>query len=326
MPSINNNFISNLERNYIIHNSKYTISDNITIDDETKIYYNQREINKLYKHIKFFVNNILNKYIKCEYWAIGGTLLGIIRHGGLIPWDNDADFAITLEGFNFILHNLHKINKIFKKYNSKYELLEYFNGYKLFYKEKCIVDLFVVDCLPEDNNKLVYSGHIDEFGKSTFLQYTTLFPFIYFLKKDIFPLKKSNLCDFHVNIPNNAHEILYNNYSKTCLTRIIPPPPIHNSMHESFMNSKKSIYLFEAYKYQYKKYSNVIHLINYCIMLTFYKTFSKYKDDSSLLEYKKKLTDAYNDINFINTFFEFNGYCIKEYKFILRLAKDLINF
>jgi len=42
------------------------------------------------------VDELLTRF-GIEYFAIGGTLLGAIRHGGFIPWDDDLDLAVLDE-------------------------------------------------------------------------------------------------------------------------------------------------------------------------------------------------------------------------------------
>lgn len=56
----------------------------------------QKVILDIYKVIKKICENN-----GIEYFAIGGTCIGAVRHQGFIPWDDDIDIAIPIEQFNY---------------------------------------------------------------------------------------------------------------------------------------------------------------------------------------------------------------------------------
>lgn len=85
------------------------------------------------------------------YWAIGGTLLGALRHGTMIPWDDDVDVAITRQ-------DLERLTEAIEN-DPRYRITEVWDWYVLCKQIRfrttdeanpAFVDLFVHDALTGD--------------------------------------------------------------------------------------------------------------------------------------------------------------------------------
>ena len=74
---------------------------------------------RLYEMFRWFHDYCEENGIR--YYAIGGTLLGAIRHEGFIPWDDDIDLGLPREDYN-------KLLSIFTKPIDGYMLESPYNG------------------------------------------------------------------------------------------------------------------------------------------------------------------------------------------------------
>ncbi len=79
----------------------------------------QEECKKeLIRILKFLDNICIKNNIK--YSLVGGSLIGAVRHNGIIPWDDDIDVGMMYKDFI-------KLKEILKTNNNEFELLTYEN-------------------------------------------------------------------------------------------------------------------------------------------------------------------------------------------------------
>ena len=194
---------------YKIFNVEHTIRDNLIIKKPI-LMTDSYKLERLYKVIKYVTEFLEENEI--DYCIESGTLLGCVRHNGIIPWDNDVDITIFRDGY-FKLKNL--INKY---NNNNYSILHMTPGYKLFYDNECYGELFVYDydeklglyrmAFPYINQDFNNNSNNNFNYKPTFLTSYLYYNHQKYKKEWLFPTKKIIFEDFYLRTPNNIVEVL----------------------------------------------------------------------------------------------------------------------
>lgn len=130
----------------------------------------RKELHSIEKEIIIYYIKICEK-LGLTYTALGGTLLGAIRHKNFIPWDDDVDFGMPRPDYEILVNYLIKHeNKTFPFKNFKNsDIKTYFSRIES-KKAKIIdhsaekndernawIDIFPLDGMP--NNKLFLRAH-----------------------------------------------------------------------------------------------------------------------------------------------------------------------
>lgn len=81
------------------------------------------------------------KCLNVEYWLDYGSLLGAVRHGGTVPWDDDLDVSITEKDIKNLKDNIHNV------LNEIYDFISVVDGiqYRIVYKDRkdAFVDIYI---------------------------------------------------------------------------------------------------------------------------------------------------------------------------------------
>lgn len=171
-------------------NSTYKPFNNIWTEN------NYNETKNLVTYVEKYLSSL-----NVAFFLINGTLLGLVRHKGFIPWNDEITIAINKKYFPLLMKGEKTLNE------NGYDIyLDNLSSIKIFYKNKSkiknkkwswpYIQIFGYD---ENQNSII----INQDGLK-----------VTFDNNDIFPLKTNLFENIPLSIPNNSDIVLNKLYEK----------------------------------------------------------------------------------------------------------------
>lgn len=158
---------------------KKTKSKALNIDEYLVL--NQKDVNLLYEITEKTIDILDDNDV--TYWATDGTLLGIKRSKGFIPWDDDVDIAIDIKD----KAKLRSLKELFKEVGLELVGVGKYMKVKDPSNKKVWIDVFIL------RNGVWPQAHYSD---------------IAFKPGELYPLKKGTFGPLTMNIPNQSDKYL----------------------------------------------------------------------------------------------------------------------
>lgn len=164
---------------------------------------NELQVKILYDLLEI-IHNTFTKH-NISYWMGGGTLLGSIRNGGLIPHDDDGDLHIDykdIDKFKNILEELDEMGLYIKRVKW---------GYKIYYKNHTRPFIDLIETSREDKNDK-YTRYINSDAQKNWKG----FPI-----ETVLQLKLYNFGHLQLYGPMDPYPYLLYQYGKNCFNTVV---------------------------------------------------------------------------------------------------------
>jgi hypothetical protein len=177
-----------------------------------------KKVDQIYELLKIF-HEMATRH-ELNYWAESGTLLGQIRHAGVIPWDDDADVGIWKEdkeklknlkkdfadkGIDFVNYESVGRDMFQLRFNAK----TLRDTYQVGPKETGHLDIFFYAEQADDNIHYTDNWMRSEYPKGHFLKESLT----NITERPFGPPSKG----LKIRIPGNPEEYVKRLYGKSCL-------------------------------------------------------------------------------------------------------------
>lgn len=101
-----------------------------------------------------------------KYYIMGGTLLGAVRHGGFIPWDDDIDIMMPRPDYEVFISSFEDDRyKVFKSTEGRYSYSKVYDTKTIKYEDNMDnrvfkplgvdIDIFVLDGIVNDEKEML---------------------------------------------------------------------------------------------------------------------------------------------------------------------------